>query len=48
MLQACPPAVVLTTTGLGGAELISSATEKGHGGDYLAGDGGGIRTEGKP
>lgn len=48
MLQARPPAVVFTTTGLGGAELIGSATEKGHGGEHLPGDGQGIRTEGKP
>lgn len=47
MLQMHPPAVVFTTTGLGGAELVSSETEKGHGGEHLAGDGRGIRTEGK-
>lgn len=48
MLQACPSAVVFTNTGLGRAELIISAGDRGHGGERLAGDGAGIRIEGKP
>lgn len=40
--------MVFTTTGLGGPELISSATEKGHGGEYLAGDGGASALKGSP
>lgn len=35
-LHAEAPAVVLTSTGLEGAELTSSAIEKGHGGEHLA------------